>query len=158
MLDAQWITSVESYLHRLDGAVNSLAIALDDFDAHTAEGNFNALGEPATATAEAAASLEALLDERAALLAQTESDGRRARSLRGALESSGRDDLVASCEHIGARIEEQRLRSIRSFVTQFHLAETGQQLVRILTRSQSDPGTYGPKAKSVGGGLLDEAA
>lgn len=158
MLDAKWITSVESYLHRLDGAVDSLAIALDGFDAHTASGDFNALGESATATADAAARLEALLDERAALLAQTEVDGRRPRSLRGALETTDREDLLASCDRIGARIEEQRLRSIRSFVTQFHLAETGQHLVRILTRSQSDPGTYGPKAKNVGGGLLDEAA
>lgn len=158
MQDPQWLRSVESYLHRLEEAVDALAAALDGCDARTAEGQFDAVGASAAATADAASRLEALLDERAALLAQTEVDGQRARSLRSVLTQTGQLELLASCERIAERIEEQRLRSISSFVTQFHLAETGQQLVRILTRSKTNPGTYGPKARNVGGGLLDEAA
>lgn len=158
MVDAQWIDSVEAYLHRLDAAVEALAVALSEFDACTAEGGFAALNQPAEATADAAARLEVLLDERAALLAQTEVNGQRGRSLRSVIEQLGDVDMLASCDRIAARIDEQRLRTISTFVTQFHLAETGQQLVRILTRSHADPGTYGPKARNVGGGLLDEAA
>lgn len=157
-MDANWTDSVEVYLQRLDAAVDSLAAALDDFDARTAEGGFDALDQPAAATADAAAQLERLLDERAALLAETKIDDQRGRSLRSVLEQIGQSDLLASAERIARRIEEQRLRTITSFVTQFHLAETGQQLIRIMTRSHADPGTYGPKARSVGGGLLDEAA
>lgn len=164
MVDANWMDAVAAYLKRLDQAVGALSAALDQIEALTAEGGFDALSDPAVATGEASAKLESLLEERAELLALSQVEGRRGRSLRSVLEHYGEDELLVECERIAGRIEAQRVRTISSFVAHFHLAETSKVLVRILTRSGSDPGTYaGPGAQGApkritGGGLLDEAA
>lgn len=164
MVDANWKDAVAAYLRRLDKAVGALAGALDQFEMLTAEGGFDALSDPAAATAEASAKLEALLEERAELLVASQVAGRRGRSLRGVLEYYAEEDLLGECERIAQDIEEQRVRTISSFVAHFHLAETSKVLVRILTRSGTDPGTYagpgaqGAKMRISGGGLLDEAA
>ncbi|WP_164104625.1 hypothetical protein [Candidatus Laterigemmans baculatus] len=163
MVDANWIDAVAAYLKRLDLAVGALAAALDRFEALPALTGEGDPSEPAVATAEASAQLESLLEERAELLAGSRVEGRRGRSLRTVLEHCGEAELLQECERIAARIEEQRVRTISSFVTHFHLAEASKDLVRILTRSGSSPGTYaGPGAIRAqgyaGGGLLDEAA
>lgn len=158
MVDQNWKQAVAAYLTRLEGAVEALAQALDDFELCIAAGNFNALAQPAEATAAASAELESLLDARSELLKAGSPDGPRGRSLRGLLKQHQEPEMLAICERVSERIEEQRVRTISNFVTHFHLAETSKVLVRVLTRSAADPGTYGAKPRSTGGGLLDEAA
>lgn len=158
-----WLEIVDRYFDNLESTLDALNESVEDFRALMTDGRFAEFARPTAALQKLVVELEASLDHRSRLLGQVTLEGSRPRSLRAAL--SRLDDRVRllRAEELTQRIGEERLRAVVQFVAQFHLAETGKDLVRILTRSGPDPGIYGAgmrmlTPKSTGGGLMDEAA
>ncbi len=158
-----WLELVDRYFDNLENTLNALNESVDDYRALMVAGRFADFARPTAVMQQLVVELESSLDHRTHLLGQVASEGSRPRTIRGVLKSLDDGVRLLRAEELSTRIGEERLRAVVQFVAQFHLAETGKDLVRILTRSGPDPGTYGAgmrmlTPKSSGGGLMDEAA
>lgn len=155
---ASMLNDIDNYFDRLEDAITQLEEQLLGFQSLTAAAEFTQLETSATELATSLADLEALLDQRGTLLLRLADDGKRPKSLRAFLKSSGDRERLERAEQLAAKVEQQRQRSITIFTAHYWLHETTQQIIRMIINPGPNPGTYGIKVRSHGGGLFDEAA
>ena len=149
---------IDQYFDRLEDAIAHLEGQLLGFQAVTAAADFKQLENSSTELAASLSNLESLLDQRGTLLLRLVDDGRRPKSLRAYLKDTGDRERFERAEFLAAKVEQQRQRSITIFTAHYWLHDTTQQIIRMIINPGPNPGTYGTKVRSQGGGLLDEAA
>lgn len=153
-----WVGDLDQYFDRLEQTVNQLDVELEDFIVVTAAGNFKEL-EPVTGRVQRTLSdLESLLEQRSNLLMRLVQDGQRPRSIRAFLRYKGDSIRLDRARSLALRIEQQRRRTITIFTAHYWMYDTTREVLRMITNPGPNPGTYGVKVRSQGGGLLDEAA
>lgn len=149
---------IDAYFDRLDESIELVDLHFQAFQTATASGDFKQL-EPVTLELQGAlATLENLLDQRGSLLLRLTSDGKRPKSLRQYLKQIGDEDRLQRADMLAQQIELQRQRSITVFTAHYWMFETTREVIRMITNPGPNPGTYGMKVRSHGGGLFDEAA
>ena len=152
------LTEVDAYFDRLEDTLDQVDQNLQTFMSVTAAGSFKEL-DPVTAQLQASlADLESLLDQRGGLLLRLTTNGVRPKSLRQFHKDTGDQQRGERAAMLATRIETQRQRTITIFTAHYWMYETTRDVIRLITNPGPNPGTYGMKVRSQGGGLLDEAA
>ncbi|WP_168564094.1 hypothetical protein [Crateriforma spongiae] len=166
MTNPTWQQRVADYAERLAEINESIDLILDE----TRVGTVNVKSEELKASQDALSAqvqnLQNMLAEREELLAADDAVG-SGTTLRARLMSTRRIDdarLAKRLDEVGRQIEVTRERSVALFVCQYHLANLGQELIRLLSGSTGGD-TYGHKIgkpdtteRGRGGGLFNEAA
>lgn len=151
-------SDIDNYCDRLEDAIDQLESQLLTFQALTAAAEFKQLEVAANELATLLANLESLLDQRGTLLLRLADNGKRPKSLRAYLKAAGDQERLQRAEQLARQIEQQRQRTIAIFTAHYWMHETTQQIIRMIINPGPNPGTYGIKIRSQGGGLFDEAA
>lgn len=157
--ESDWLAAVDRYFAQLTDALDRLNFCAASFAEKTAAGDFADLAGTNQQLLAAAQQLESLLNVRLQILqAATEEGQARPRSLRAALRARGEHTRGALAEELARQVDQVRGKAVTLFVTQFHLFETTDEILRKLLCQAPDPGGYGKQYKPPGGGLLDGAA
>lgn len=154
-----WLEAVDLYFKQLADTLDQVNYCAAMFIEHTSAGQFGALAESSQQLLAATQQLESLLETRTQiLLAATREGEERPRSLRSALRRVGDSHRGQLAEDLAKQVADARQKAVALFVTQFHLFETTDVIMRTLLRKGPDVGSYGRAPKESGGGLLDDAA
>lgn len=154
----EWLVQVDGYLDRLETTTDRLQDQLAELGRNTGNVKTNLHQQLTTEVAESVQELQSLLEGRRELLADFAADDPRRVSLREALRRSQQPQRYERAQQLADQIEEVRLAALTLFVVQFQMFETSKQILRCILKPETDPGGYGHRTVSTGGGLLDEAA
>ena len=154
-----WMGAIDAYFQELAEALDRVNYSAAMFAEQTEAGYFGALEESSRYLLTATQDLERLLAVRTDILMAATKDGEtRPRSLRAALQRAADPQRAELAEQLAKQVEESRQKALTMFVTQFHLFETSDEILRRLLRQGPEIGSYGKRHKPAGGGLLDDAA
>ncbi|MEM1070163.1 MAG: hypothetical protein AAGI63_14770, partial [Planctomycetota bacterium] len=160
-MTVSWPERVQTYIDRLELAANGISELLESCRVDTETVNTPKVQATMQLLTQQLSELEQLVAEREGLLDADDAPGHGhtlAEKLQAA--SGHHDPLAKRCQQVSHLVADVNHRAVSLFVCQFHLAEFGKQLIRLVAGEQTTE-TYtadGEVSKpGPGGGLLDEA-
>jgi hypothetical protein len=159
----EWLVELDDYFDSLEASLEQLGDCFLEFHQLTVSGDFQHLERPTQKLRESLPRLEELLDQRTQLLLRATHGHARPRSLVKVLQQRDENDRLVRAKRLGDALQSLKYQATSQFVTHFHLAELGKELIQVLTRSGPQPGTYAlggqaTRSSMGGGGLINEAA
>lgn len=162
MMIQNWSQRVASYVDQVEQIATTIELILDQTRLDTTEANSSSVQQSTADLEQALLSLEQKVADREELL-HAEDAPPGGSTLVEKLAASGTPEdieLSVQCQRVSGLIESTHHRAISMFVCQYHLANLGSELVRLISGADA-PATYGPgsdAAQSPAGGLFNEAA
>jgi flagellar biosynthesis/type III secretory pathway chaperone len=157
-----WISEVQDYVEKLGSSADQLDRLLKQCRVDTESVETNELQTVVQQVSEHLAVLEALVARREELLGSSDAPP-RGHTLTQKLQSMEEDHgpLLERFDQVSRLVADVNHRAVSLFVCQFHLAEFGSQLIRIVAGEEAK-GTYSVDGSEPdpgpGGGLLDDVA
>jgi hypothetical protein len=157
-----WIREVQGYVEKLGSSADQLDRLLKQCRVDTENVETTKLQVVVQQVSEHLAVLEDLVARREELLELSDAP-QRGHTLTEKLESMEEDHgpLLERCNQVSRLVADVNHRAVSLFVCQFHLAEFGNQLIRIVAGEEAT-GTYSVDGSEPdpgpGGGLLDDVA
>ena len=157
-----WTSRVQEYVDELELAAGQIDRLLKQCRVDTESVKTAKVQVVMQQISEHLATLEELVARREALL-EADDAPHRGHTLTDKLQSMAADhaSLIERCEQVARLVADVNHRAVSLFVCQFHLAEFGNQLIRIVAGEETK-GTYTVNGRDTetgpGGGLLNDVA
>ena len=159
MNSTPWHERVARYLDGLETVAEQISSSLESSKVDTIAGD-PAVAKSTDRLREALGELEKQIAAREALLksADAPESGSTLTEKLKQCEAVGSDEVAARCQRVAESIAMANHRAVSLFVCQYHLADFGAEIIRLLSGADA-PSTYGGSGQPSGGGtLFNEAA
>lgn len=161
-MNNDWPMRVEGYLDRVEQVALTIELILDQTKLETSASNAGNVQQATLDLQQALVELEQKVAEREELLAAPDAPI-QGTTLADKLSATGRAEdalLGVRCQQVSKMIESTHHQAISIFVCQYHLADLGTELVRLISGADL-PATYGvghEPSPPASGGLFNESA